>query len=110
MIVKKFFLNMIIKFKWTCGVFLVFNFIIALVYLCLGYGYENQNIVFSFVFTFIHTLIATFTLTIPKFIDETAMLGSNLYLDLLVLGHMIVAYIFVGILVSSIFRWATRSL
>ena len=101
---KRFILNMTTSIGFSIVIFLIIN---------VGFTirYKFINIVkdeYSTGFMCLHTFIATFTLTIPKFIDDNE-LGKCLGLDITIFAHMFVAYLFLGILISMLYRKLIRA-
>jgi len=118
---KSFFLKLFSSLKFSSVIFISFNFIWSIVYLfCLTERAKDYDLFQTIIVLFegtkdydsfqtiIHTFIASFTLSIPKFVDFPIH-NQGYWLDLLVLIHVFVAYLFLGILISMVYRKATRS-
>ena len=102
---KSFFLKLFSSLKFSSIIFISFNFIWSFFYLFCS---TERTKDYDFFQTIIHTFIASFTLSIPKFVDFPIH-NQGYWLDLLVLIHVFVAYLFLGILISMVYRKVTRS-
>ena len=101
---KRLILEIFTNLKIGFLAFLVIN-------LSLSFIYRMLNICSypDYFMCLIHTFIATITLNTPIFLPSNNLWVSDTWLVILVLVHMLFAYIFLGILISIIYRKLTRT-
>jgi len=102
--IKKKVIRIITSLQYSAKVFLYMNFIIATFY--IAFPTSTDGIKYNWVEFIIHTFIASLTLSTPKFIKFPT---EGVLLDFIVLFHVLIAYLFLGILISMIYRKATRT-
>lgn len=90
--------------KTTISAFLYMNMIFSAIY--ISFPTIPDGIKYNWIEFIIHTFIASLTLSIPEFIKFPT---DGVSLDIVVLFHMFFAYLFLGILVSMIYRKLTRA-
>jgi hypothetical protein len=104
---KSLILNITISIKCSIYTFLLVNYFLGIFYFYLLH--DPGTFKYNFLETLIHTFIATLTLSIPVYIKDSLFPGSGYGLDFLVLFHMFFAYLYIGILISMIYRKLTRT-
>lgn len=102
--IKGFFLKLFTSLSYSIRMFLYSNISFATVY--ISFPTVSDGIKYNWIEFIIHTFIASLTLSIPTFIKFPT---KGILLDFIVLAHVFIAYLFLGILISMVYRKVTRT-
>jgi len=103
-LIKQIIIKITTSIQYSAKIFLYVNLTFATLY--IYFATSNEGVKYSWYEFIVHTFIASFTLSTPKFIKFPT---EGVWLDLIVLFHTFISYLFLGILVSMIYRKATRT-
>jgi len=101
---KGFFLKLFTSLSFSIRIFIYSNISFATIY--ISFPTISDGVKYNWIEFIIHTFISSLTLSIPVFIKFPT---KGLLLDFIVLAHVFVAYLFLGILISMIYRKVTRT-
>ena len=101
---KGFFLKLFTSVSYSIKIFIYANISFSILYIL--FPTLSDGIKYNWIEFIIHTFIASLTLSIPQFIKFPT---EGILLDVIVLLHVFVAYLFLGILISMVYRKVTRT-
>ncbi len=105
--IKAQFLGIFHYFRHAVGYFVVINLAFSFCYFSILS--KSPSFCYDRIETLIHTFAATLTMSAPVFIEVNEFSSNGYGLDLIVLAHLFLAYLFLGVLISLVYRKLTRT-
>jgi hypothetical protein len=108
LIIKTFILKITTSGWWTFLSFGLFNILFSFVFYSELTNISSQY-EYDILETIMQTFIASFTLSVPTFIDVKFFHNGCYLVDITVLVYVLLAYLYVGVLISMLYRKITRT-